>query len=175
MEHIERMSVGSFQKEIFRVLKPGGIQRICVPDLEQLVRKYNNTLTADDRSLASSRLHDEAVSRMFDQCVRRAPAGNEGRSRSRIWLETLLLGDARARGETHQWMWDRVNIRALLADVGLTDIRTCSWEVSDIERWRETGLERAENGTEYHPGSLYVECRMPQSLACAPSLPIAAE
>jgi len=72
-----------------------------------------------------------------------------------------LLGDARARGETHQWMWDRVNIRAALAGVGFSDIVVRSWEESAIPDWKNTGLERASDNTEYKPESLYVECRKP--------------
>ena len=77
------------------------------------------------------------------------------------WCERLLLGDARARGETHQWMWDRVNIRAALLDAGFSNVNVCSWETSDIAGWRHMGLERTDNGDEYKPRSLYVECKKP--------------
>src|SRR3974377_1648674 len=115
MEHIPRDAVTEFQKEILRVLKPGGIQRVCLPALEQLVQAYLSSLIADDLTNDASRQHDASVAAMFEQCVRDIPGGTKGRSSIRVLGEKLLLGDARARGETHRWMWDRVNIRAVLS------------------------------------------------------------
>jgi len=125
------------------------------------VRDYSNTLETDDLSLESSRRHDLTVANMLEQSVRRASAGARGKAKFRIWFENLVLGDARARGETHQWMWDRVNIRAALIDVGFSDVTVHSWEASDIENWKETGLERTSGGCEYKPNSLYIECKRP--------------
>lgn len=159
MEHIDRDAIPAFQKEIYRVLKPGGIQRLCVPDLEQLISEYNDSLSADDLTREASLRHDTSIAEIFEQSVRRASAGARGRSGFRLWLENLLLGDARARGETHQWMWDRVNIRAVLIDAGFTDLGIRSCDVSDIENWKQTGLERASDGREYKPNSLYFECK----------------
>jgi hypothetical protein len=162
MEHIDREHVPAFQKEIFRVLKPGGVQRICVPDLEHLVREYMRSLEGDDRSTDHSSRHDVAVANIFEQCVRRLPAGIRNKSPMRRKLETALQGDARARGETHQWMWDRVNIRAVLIETGFVDVDVQSWNVSAIESWADTGLEKASDGSEYKPCSLYVECVKPR-------------
>lgn len=161
MEHIDRHAIPAFQEEIYRVLKPGGIQRVCIPDLEQLICQYTKSLSADDLTREASLSHDNSVGEIFEQSVRRASAAARGRSGFRLWLENLLLGDARARGETHQWMWDRVNIRAVLMDAGFADLSIRSWEVSAIEDWPQTGLERWSDGREYKPNSLYLECRKP--------------
>lgn len=161
MEHIPREAVPGFQREILRVLKPGGIQRLCLPDLEQLVRDYNRSLAADDASSTASRRHDEAVAAMFEQCVRDMPGGGVGRSPLRVSAEKLLLGDARARGEIHRWMWDRVNLRAVLSDAGFTDITVRTWNDSAIADWPATGLECDADGREHQPMSLYMECRKP--------------
>lgn len=161
MEHIPRDSVPGFQKEIFRVLKPGGIQRLCLPDLEQLVQNYTRSLAADDMTSQASRRHDASVAAIFEQCVRDMPGGAGGRTGIRVLGEKLLLGDARARGETHRWMWDRVNVRAVLNDAGFIDITVRSWNTSAIEDWAEMRLERDSNGGEYKPMSLYIECRKP--------------
>jgi SAM-dependent methyltransferase len=161
MEHIPRDAVPGFQREVFRVLKPGGIQRVCLPDLEQLVQDYTRSLAADDMTSEASRRHDASVAAMFEQCVRDAPGGAGGRTRIRVSGERLLLGDARARGETHRWMWDRVNIRAVLNDAGFTDVTVRSCNTSAIEGWEDTDLERGSDGREYKPMSLYIECRKP--------------
>jgi SAM-dependent methyltransferase len=161
MEHIDRDAVLGFQKEIFRVLKPGGIQRVCMPDLEQLIRDYNDSLAADDLTREASLRHDSSVSAIFEQTVRRTSAGANGRLGFRVWLENLILGDARARGETHQWMWDRVNIRAVLMDAGFINVSVRSCGASEIEGWEKASLERTNDGREYKPKSLYVECSKP--------------
>lgn len=44
LEHIPKQFVDSFLSENYRVLKPGGICRIVVPDLEQVTREYLNQL-----------------------------------------------------------------------------------------------------------------------------------
>lgn len=161
MEHIDRDGVVGFQREMFRVLKPGGIQRLCIPNLEQLICDYSNSLAADDLTREASLRHDISVSEILEQTVRRSSAGTRGRSGFRVWLENLLLGDARTRGETHQWMWDRVNIRAVLMDAGFTDVSVRSCGASEIEGWEKANLERTNDGREYKPKSLYIECRKP--------------
>ncbi|MGP9814521.1 class I SAM-dependent methyltransferase [Rhodopseudomonas sp. NSM] len=161
MEHIPREAVVGFQKEILRVLKPGGIQRICLPDLEHLVREYDRSLAADDLTYAAAQRHDDAIAQMFEQCVRDRPAGTRRKTGFAPWLQNLVLGDARARGEIHLWMWDRVNIRAVLRQAGFTDINVRRWNSSAIDGWADTGLETDGDGREYKPHSLYIECRRP--------------
>ncbi len=161
MEHIDRDAVLGFQKEIFRVLKRGGIQRLAVPDLERYVAAYSATLTTDDGTREASLRHDRAVANILEQSVRRASQGVKDKRGMRVRMENFVLGDARARGETHQWMWDRVNLRTVLMDAGFIDIKVCSWNSSDIDGWQRSGLEVASDGSEYKAESLYLECRKP--------------
>jgi SAM-dependent methyltransferase len=161
MEHIDRDVIPVFQKEIFRVLKPGGIQRICVPSLETYIAEYNKSLASDDLTRDASVRHDARVANILEQSVRKASSATWGRRKGlRLWLENRLIGDARARGETHQWMWDRLNARAVLMDAGFVDITLRSWNESGIEGW-DQGLELGSDGREYKAGSLYMECRKP--------------
>lgn len=164
MEHIPRDAVLGFQKEIFRVLKPGGVQRLCLPDLEQLVQAYTSSLAADDMTNEASCRHDASVAAMIEQCVRDEPGGTRRRTGIRVSCEKLLLGDARARGETHRWMWDRVNIRAVLGEAGFTDITVQAWNQSAIDGWAGLDLERSSDGGEHKQMSLYIECRRPAQL-----------
>jgi hypothetical protein len=163
---IEQITTGTrrrpeFARRCHLIVKPGGIQRLCVPDLEQLIHAYNRSLAADDLTQQASLRHDLSVADIFEQSVRRASSAAWRRTGLRLWLENLLIGDARARGETHQWMWDRVNVRAVLMDAGFTEISIRSYDVSDIEGWKQAGLERTSDGSEYKPRSMYVECRRP--------------
>jgi SAM-dependent methyltransferase len=110
LEHLDRDVAPGFLKEIFRVLKPGGLQRIVVPDLELLVRRYMDSLI-DEPSASESGTHDQHVAEFLEQCVRRQAAGTRDLGPWKKRLYGWVLGDARKRGETHQWMYDRRNPR----------------------------------------------------------------
>ena len=49
LEHIDRDGADGFMSEIRRVLRPGGVQRIVVPDLELLVKRYVASLERVDQ------------------------------------------------------------------------------------------------------------------------------
>ena len=75
-EHIRRDDAAKFLREIHRVLKPGGIVRVGVPDLEQICRTYLEKLEAalaGDKEAAND--YDWIVLEMFDQMVRESSGG----------------------------------------------------------------------------------------------------
>jgi len=77
LEHLRRPDAQFFMRECFRVLKPGGILRVSVPDLEQICRQY---LLALDRALAK-RAHaacdyEWIMLELFDQTVRPQSGGD---------------------------------------------------------------------------------------------------
>ncbi|MEA5470291.1 hypothetical protein VB714_15545, partial [Spirulina sp. 06S082] len=146
-----------FQREVLRVLKPGGIQRIVVPDLEQVCRKYLAHLTLCEEDSSHLPHHDEYVGAMIEQAVRREPFALQGRRGLIQAIERVLVGDARRRGETHQWMYDWANLAALLLDSGFRNPTRVGFGESGIEGWSRYGLDLDELGKEYRPGSLYVE------------------
>ena len=159
LEHLDRDVAPRFLSEIRRVLRPGGIVRMVVPDLELAARSY---LAQLERSLTDgeeAKAHDESVARLLEQSVRREAASSRQLSALRARVERLLLGDARGRGETHQWMYDRVNLEQLVRSVGLGDPRVESFDSSRIEDWNSFGLDRDEHGGPYKPDSLYLEAR----------------
>jgi SAM-dependent methyltransferase len=159
LEHLDRPAVPGFLAEIRRVLKPGGILRIVVPDLERDARDYVASLDAAVAGSATAAEHEEHVRVLIEQMVRREAYWTAQRGPTRRRFENLVLGDARKRGETHQWMWDRVSLPAELVAAGFTDPRVLSNTESQIPDWRGYGLDETPSGEEYKPGSLYVEAR----------------
>jgi len=93
--------------------------------------------------------------------VRREAYGTSIQTPVRRKFENLVLGDARRRGQTHQWMYDFVNLSSLLDKNGFVCIERKDFMESNIPNWSLYALELDGNGSEYQPHSLYVECRKP--------------
>jgi hypothetical protein len=161
LEHLDRDAAHAFLVEVMRVLKPGGIQRIVVPDMEVNCRSYLAHLDACVAGGGDRSAHDGYVGLLIEQSVRKEADGTSRQGLLRRKIENLTLGDARARGETHQWMYDRVNLTAALEQLGYCDVTVRSYRDSAIGNWDSYGLDLNEDRTEYLPGSLYVEARKP--------------
>jgi SAM-dependent methyltransferase len=76
LEHLPRAEALPFLRECWRVLRPGGVLRVVVPDLEQIARLYLAAL--DDAWQGDSdaaRRHAWAVLELYDQTVRDQPGG----------------------------------------------------------------------------------------------------
>jgi predicted SAM-dependent methyltransferase/cephalosporin hydroxylase len=76
LEHIPLPSVRPFIDECFRVLAPGGVLRIVVPDLETIARLYLENLSAaaqGDENAANQ--HEWMTIELVDQLTRETPGG----------------------------------------------------------------------------------------------------
>ncbi|ORV91733.1 hypothetical protein AWC12_03455 [Mycolicibacterium iranicum] len=124
-----------------------------MPDFEYAIRSYLKSLEGG----GSSRDHDDYVAAVLEQSVRREAFGTSNQRGPRRLLENLFLGDARKRGETHQWMYDHKNLADLLARAGFVDIRRWSFGESGIAHWADYRLELDDVGGEYKPNTLYME------------------
>lgn len=70
LEHIPLEQVGPFLQECLRILKPGGVLRLVLPDLENLCRIYLHHRDQGEHDKA-----DFVVLELLDQCVRRHSGG----------------------------------------------------------------------------------------------------
>ena len=160
LEHIDRDAVPAFFAEVRRVLRSGGIHRIVVPDLERYARGYLASLESALSEPPARLHHDSTVEAMILQMVRREAFGTSQQQPLRRRLENRILGDARKRGESHLWMWDRINLGVALEKAGFRDILVVDHRTSGIPDWHEIGLDLSEDRRyEYKPESLYVEAR----------------
>jgi len=158
LEHIDPQFVLGLLKDCYRVLKPGGILRVVVPDLELLVSQYQSALQAVDADRpAAAKLHHQAVVDLFDQMVRSEATGAKTQKRWVRWIEQKIRGGAAETGELHRWMYDRHSLGRLLTDAGFRNVQRQSAVSSMIAGWPEFLLDTNPDGSVYKPESLFME------------------
>jgi ubiquinone/menaquinone biosynthesis C-methylase UbiE len=76
LEHFTKKDGEKFLQECYRVLKPEGIIRIAVPDLEQIAKEYLKNLSlALDNQLEGKQNYEWIMLEMYDQAVRNESGG----------------------------------------------------------------------------------------------------
>lgn len=67
------------------------------------------------------------------------------------------LQDPKKNGYAHKWMWDEMQLRCVLTDIGFTDICTHSHVTSGLDSFASFSLDSKTDGGQRHPLSLYIE------------------
>lgn len=156
-EHLDRDVADVFLREVRRVLKPGGIHRIVIPDLEAICKAYISHIQICETDPEECKSHDSYVFPLLEQAVRRAASGSSQQRPFRRFIENRLMGDARQRGETHQWMYDRISLKVKALNAGYKEVLSQTYDSSLILNWAEYGLDTDSDGKQYKPDSLYIE------------------
>jgi len=186
LEHIPPAQVPAFIAECHRVLAPGGVLRIAVPDLEGIAREYLKQLDAGDHAR-----HEWMTIELVDQLAREVSGGRmleywkqspmpaeefvfqrvgwEARRFVEQWRHQSstpatvrrataeAIGKFRLSGEVHQWMYDRLSLDRLLKTAGFTQVRVCQATESGIEDFARYQLDADVDGRVRKPDSLFVE------------------
>jgi SAM-dependent methyltransferase len=158
LEHVPRDAARALLAECHRALRPGGILRVVVPDLQTLAAAYLNAAARLERGdHAAKDDHRHTIAEIFEPMVRTGSAGNIHRSRVLRFAERLIRGNADRTGELHCWIYDKHSLGNLLTGVGFTAVRTEEPVTSRIAGWKSFGLDADPDGRVDRPGSLYME------------------
>jgi SAM-dependent methyltransferase len=123
---LEHLSLKDFRKALRNtrdLLKPGGIFRCVVPDLEYYIRMY-----IDDREAKNPQAS-------FD-FIRGIHMGAEDRPKNLKSFITSFWGNS-----MHQWMWDRYSLKTELELAGFSVVRECSFNDSVDEMFLKVESE----------------------------------
>ncbi|CAN5782583.1 hypothetical protein BH10CHL1_BH10CHL1_38090 [soil metagenome] len=134
LEHLSLADCRIALKNTYNYLKPGGLFRFVLPDLEQLANTYLQS-TADDAAI---------------QFVGMSGFGMSDRSKGISGLLRVWLGNSH-----HRWMWDYKSITKVLAEVGFVQIRRAQLGDSKLEIF-----ENIEEPSRWQ-GCLGLECFRP--------------
>jgi predicted SAM-dependent methyltransferase len=161
LEHLDRRDAPGFLEECRRVLRPNGIIRVVVPDLQVLCRRCVNSYTRLEQSGTPSdelvRQHQEAVAVMIRQMVVATPYGTTEQRYPVRLIERWLRGDNVRAGEIHRWMYDGHTLGSLLRECGFREIDVASPASGRISGWSDFRLDTEEDGVIYMANSIYVE------------------
>jgi hypothetical protein len=135
---LEHLSYEDFRIALlntFAILKPAGIFRIVLPDLEIAAKRY---VTSKDSNAAEQFLHETSL-------------GLKKRSKGVAGLLRVWLGNS-----SHLWMWDYKGLVHELEQTGFSQIRRCVY--GDCVDKSFLDVEDRVRFTD----SVAVECRRPE-------------
>lgn len=132
---LEHLCLNDFRKALTNshsMLKPNGLFRLVVPDLEARARTYVDALSGGDAGAA-------------ERFMRSTHLGRISRSRSLLGLARDLLGNSQ-----HLWMWDEAALGNELTLAGFSSVRRCRFgdsssphfgDVEERDRFEADGKE----------------------------------
>lgn len=143
LEHLSYNACLVALRNSYRLLKPGGVFRLIVPDLAVRVDRY---VAARDAGQPDASL----------RFLRETLLGREARVSSPLGYLRALIGNS-----DHLWMWDEASMKAALAGAGFVDIRRC--DLGDSEDPAFAAVERANRfrDEQLNVRELGIEARRP--------------
>jgi SAM-dependent methyltransferase len=184
LEHLDRAGAERLLRECRRVLRPGGLLRVVVPDLELQARAY---LAALDEARAgqpgAADRHRWALVELYDQVTRRTTGGEMQAWMDAGWpweptgaptpisrpghetpspktrFKWALIGEPTPErtGELHRSAWDSQLLAGALVEAGFHGPVFLTPEESGIPGWERYRLDSGPAGRPRHFDCLYAE------------------
>lgn len=115
LEHLSYNDLLKSLKNTYDYLKPGGIFRMVLPDLEFLCREYIEEVNKKNPKSSLKFMNDTLL-------------GVKERKRGLKQFLVDILGNSK-----HLWMWDYYSLSEELIKIGFSDIRRCEFNDSKDE------------------------------------------
>ncbi len=105
LEHFAPATAEVLLRECHRLLKPGGILRTVVPDLENVCREYLRILDEVQTSDTARRRYEWIILEMLDQLTRAQPSGLMGPFRQKLMAanDREMIDYVQSRTDTIPW------------------------------------------------------------------------
>ena len=105
LEHFAPATAAGLLRECHRVLKPGGILRTVLPDLESACREYVRLLDEVQTSEAARRRYEWIILELLDQLTRTQPSGLIGAFREKLLAanDQEMIAYVQSRTDTIPW------------------------------------------------------------------------
>jgi len=145
IEHLYLTRAQDLLSECKRVLRPGGVLRLVVPDLHSMVASY---LKKKSGPLSFEKI--EAADELNEKLGFRSPAPPNGNLLFKFYY---LWKDF----HHHKWMYDSDSLKRYLEQAGFTDVVEKGFRESDIP-----GIEEVEDpGRVLDGAGICLECKKP--------------
>lgn len=120
LEHLSLADLRQALANTFRMLQPGGVFRLVVPDLYERARRYVTEVERGSPDAAATFLRSTHL-------------GHDG---PRKFLHDLrrLIG-----GSMHLWMWDEYSMTAELGRAGFVNTEMSIWQLTRPDVWDGRG------------------------------------
>lgn len=137
LEHFERYETLGILRESLRVLKPGGLIRISVPDISKMMDIYREMSKSSPESAANE------INRIWWGYEKDGPKPSLFSKISKLFIRD------------HQWHYDKISMKRILLEVGFSKIKFQSFQKGNFPELNKLEMDI------HHKHSLYVDANKP--------------
>jgi predicted SAM-dependent methyltransferase len=138
LEHLYREQAEKLILDSFRVLVPGGIVRIIVPDLRAIIQEYERDSSFGE--LSPTKKSRPPADLFNERLLMRSPSAPKSNFLLRVY-------EAWEDFHSHKWMYDEQSLKNLLSSAGFADLARKDYADSSIARIKDVeDASRIQNG-----------------------------